>query len=151
MRCAGRARAAADRTTSTTSTAPTAEPSSHDIAQVTTIRGGARAVDFDRSGGFSIDSVSKSGTNRFTGEVGWQVSTSKMVAALQRTSASRFEQDRSWFTVNAGGPVIPGKLNFYGSYYRPRFAYGGFYRPRVWGWRGGWGGRGWGGRGWRRW
>jgi len=99
-----------------------AEPSSHDIAQVTTVRGGARAVDFDRSGGFSIDSVSKSGTNRFTGELTWQVSTSNMVAALQRTSASRYEQDRSWFTVNAGGPVIPNKLNFYGSYYRPQNA-----------------------------
>ena len=97
-----------------------AEPSSHDIAQVTTIRGGARAIDFDRSGGFSIDSVSKSGTNRFSGELSWQVSTADMVAALQRTSASRYEQDRSWFTVNAGGPVIPGKLNFYGSYYRPQ-------------------------------
>ena len=45
------------------------EPSSHDIAQVTTVRGGARAVDFDRSGGFTIDSVSKSGTNRYTGEL----------------------------------------------------------------------------------
>jgi hypothetical protein len=45
-----------------------------------------------------------------------------MVAALQRTSASRYEQDRSWFTVNAGGPVIPNKLNFYGSYYRPQNA-----------------------------
>ncbi len=42
-----------------------AEPASHDIAQVTTIRGGARAVDFDRSGGFTVDSVSKSGTNRY--------------------------------------------------------------------------------------
>jgi hypothetical protein len=99
-----------------------AEPSSHDIAQVTTVRGGARAVDFDRSGGFSIDSVSKSGTNRFTGELSWQLSTSNMVAALQRTSASRYEQDRNWFTVNAGGPVIPNKLNFYGSYYRPQHA-----------------------------
>src|SRR4029453_14813543 len=99
-----------------------AEPSSHDIAQVTTVRGGARAVDFDRSGGFSIDSVSNSGTNRFPGELTWQLSTSKMVAALQRTSASRYEQDRSWFTVNAGGPVIPNKLNFYGSYYRPQNA-----------------------------
>ncbi len=38
-----------------------AEPASHDIAQVTTIKGGAKAVDFDRSGGFSVDSVSKSG------------------------------------------------------------------------------------------
>ncbi len=30
-----------------------AEPSSHDIAQVTTLKGGARAVDFERSGGLS--------------------------------------------------------------------------------------------------
>ena len=29
------------------------EPASHDIEQVTTVRGGARAVDFDRSGGFT--------------------------------------------------------------------------------------------------
>jgi Carboxypeptidase regulatory-like domain len=94
------------------------EPSSHDIAQVTTVRGGARAVDFDRSGGFAIDSVSKSGTNRYTGELSWQVMTKDMVAALQG-SASRYEQDRNWFTVNGGGPVIPNKLNFYASYFRP--------------------------------
>ena len=49
-----------------------AEPASHDIAQVTVIKGGARAVDFDRSGGFSIDSVSKSGTSKFHGQVGYQ-------------------------------------------------------------------------------
>ncbi|HOQ61357.1 MAG TPA: carboxypeptidase regulatory-like domain-containing protein, partial [Vicinamibacterales bacterium] len=36
------------------------DPASHDIAQVTTIKGGAKAVDFERSGGFSVDSVSKS-------------------------------------------------------------------------------------------
>ena len=99
-----------------------AEPSSHDIAQVTTVRGGARAIDFDRSGGFSIDSVSKSGTNRFTGELSWQLMRHGMVAALQRTSASRYEQDRSWFTVNVGGPVLTNRLNFYGSYYRPQNA-----------------------------
>jgi hypothetical protein len=95
------------------------EPSSHDIAQVTTVRGGARAVDFDRSGGFTIDSVSKSGTNRYTGELTWQVMTKDMVATLQRTNASRYEQDRNWFTVNAGGPVIPDRLNFYASYFHP--------------------------------
>ncbi len=44
-----------------------AEPASHDIAQVTTIKGGAKAVDFDRAGGFSVDSVSKSGTSRVLG------------------------------------------------------------------------------------
>ena len=44
-----------------------AEPASHDIAQITVIKGGARAVDFHRAGGFAVDSVSKSGTNRFSG------------------------------------------------------------------------------------
>ena len=34
------------------------KPASHDIAQVTTLKGGARAVDFERSAGFSIDTVS---------------------------------------------------------------------------------------------
>lgn len=97
-----------------------AEPASHDIAQVTTIKGGARAVDFDRSGGFTIDSVSKSGTNRFSGELGFQWQGDNMVAALDSGSASRYELDRSWLTANIGGPVVPEKLFFYASYYRPQ-------------------------------
>ncbi len=96
-----------------------AEPASHDIAQVTTIKGGARAIDFDRSGGFTIDSVSKSGSSRFAGEVSFQVQNDNMVAPLDTGSASRFEQDRSWLTGNFGGPIIPNRLHFYGSYYRP--------------------------------
>ena len=58
------------------------EPASHDIEQVTTVRGGARAVDFDRSGGFTIDSVSKSGTNRFSGMIQSQFQTPGMSAEL---------------------------------------------------------------------
>jgi hypothetical protein len=100
------------------------EPSSHDIAQVTTIRGGARAVDFDRSGGFTIDTVSKSGTNRYSGELSYQIQNSNMVADLVSGSASRYEQDRSWLTANIGGPVIPERLFFYGSYYRPEIRRG---------------------------
>lgn len=96
------------------------EPASHDIAQVTTVRGGARAVDFDRSGGFTVDSVSKSGTNRFHGELGYQLQTADMAAALETGSRSRFEQDRAWLTANLGGPVVPDLLYFYGSYYRPQ-------------------------------
>lgn len=95
------------------------EPASHDIAQVTTIKGGARAIDFDRAGGFSIDSVSKTGTNRFTGMVNFQLQDSSMVAELDSGSASRYDQDRRWTTVNAGGPILPNKVFFYGSYYRP--------------------------------
>ncbi len=96
-----------------------AEPSSHDIAQVTTIKGGATAVDFDRAGGFSIDSVSKSGTNRYMGDVSFQLQTSDMAAGLKTGSQSRYQQDRTWFTGSVGGPIVPSKLNFYASYYRP--------------------------------
>ncbi|HXW06000.1 MAG TPA: carboxypeptidase regulatory-like domain-containing protein [Vicinamibacterales bacterium] len=96
-----------------------AEPAAHDIAQVTTIKGGARAVDFDRSGGFTIDSVSKSGTNRYSGEISYQVQTAGMSAALTSGAQSRYEADRSWLTANVGGPVIPNRLHFYTSYYRP--------------------------------
>ena len=96
-----------------------AEPASHDIAQVTTIKGGARAVDFDRSGGFTIDSVSKSGANRYAGEVSYQFQTPAMTAALTSGALSRYEAERSWFTGNFGGPVIPNRVHFYASYYRP--------------------------------
>jgi hypothetical protein len=61
------------------------EPASHDIAQVTTIKGGARAIDFDRSGGFTIDSASKSGTNRYSGELAYEYQGDNMVAGLIAT------------------------------------------------------------------
>jgi hypothetical protein len=95
------------------------EPASHDVAQVTTIKGGARAIDFDRSGGFTIDSVSKSGTNRYSGEFSFQLMDDSMVGKLNTGSPSRFEQDRSWIVANIGGPIVREKLFFYGSYYRP--------------------------------
>jgi hypothetical protein len=96
-----------------------AEPASHDIAQVTTIKGGARAVDFDRSGGFTIDSVSKSGANRFAGEISYQFQGANMSAELTSGAQSRYQADRSWLTANFGGPVIPNRVHFYASYYRP--------------------------------
>ncbi len=95
------------------------EPASHDIAQVTTIKGGAKAVDFDRAGGFSIDSASKSGTNRFQGMVSFQLQNAGMTADLTDQSLSKYERNNQWVTVNGGGPVLPNKIFFYGSYYRP--------------------------------
>jgi hypothetical protein len=96
-----------------------AEPASHDIAQVTTIKGGARAVDFDRSGGFTIDSVSKSGANRYAGEISYQAQTPAMTADLTSGAQSRYDANRSWLTANFGGPVIPNRVHFYASYFRP--------------------------------
>jgi hypothetical protein len=97
----------------------TAEPSTHDVAQVTTVRGGARAIDFDRSGGFTMDTVSKSGTSRYMGELSYQIQNNNMVAEQVRETASRFDRDRRWLTLNLGGPVLQDRLFFYGSFYRP--------------------------------
>jgi hypothetical protein len=95
------------------------EPASHDIEQVTTVRGGARAVDFDRSGGFTVDSVSKSGTNRFSGMAQFQFQTPGMADDLTGQTVSRYEQTRSWTSVNVGGPIVSDQLFFFGSYFRP--------------------------------
>jgi hypothetical protein len=96
-----------------------AEPASHDIAQVTVITGGARAVDFDRSGGFLIDSISKSGTNTFHGEGGYQFQRASMSAGLNSGILSRYQQNRTWWNASVGGPILNDILFFYGSYYRP--------------------------------
>ncbi len=96
-----------------------AEPASHDIAQVTVIKGGSRAVEFDRSGGFSIDSVSKSGTSQYHGQISYQLQSASMSSDLTSGIQSRYEQDRDWLNLNLGGPVIGDQLYFYGSYYRP--------------------------------
>ncbi len=96
-----------------------AEPAAHDIAQVNVVKGGARAVDFQRAGGFAIDSVSKSGTGTFHGQASFRLQTQGMAAALTSGSASQYDQNRYWTDLNIGGPVIPEKMYLYGSYYRP--------------------------------
>ncbi len=96
-----------------------AEPASYDIAQVTTIKGGAKAIDFNRSGGFTIDSVSKSGTNRFMGQLSAQTQRHSFTSGLKSGTNSKFDQDRNWFNLNLGGPILADRLFFYGSYYRP--------------------------------
>jgi hypothetical protein len=96
-----------------------AEPASHDIAQVTTVKGGARAVDFNRAGGFAIDSVSKSGTSEYHGQLSYQLQTKDMSKELTSGAQSRYEQDRDWLNASLGGPILKDRLYFYGSYYRP--------------------------------
>jgi hypothetical protein len=96
-----------------------AEPSTHDIAQVNVVRGAAKATDFDRAAGFQIDSVSKSGTNKFSGEVEYQFLNHGMVAKQAGTVNTIFQKDSNWSTVNVGGPILSDRLFFYGSYYRP--------------------------------
>ncbi len=97
-----------------------AEPSSHDIAQVSVVRGGAKAIGFNRSGGFLMNTVSKSGTDELHGEISYQVQTSSLTGDRDTgDNPAEFEEDRSWTTLSLGGPIIKDRLHFYTSYYRP--------------------------------
>jgi hypothetical protein len=95
-----------------------AEPASYDIAQVTVVKGGAKAIDFIRAGGFNIDSVSKSGTSRYSGQASWQFQSHNMSAGLDN-GASRVRAEPLLTTANVGGPILKDHLLF-GSYYRPQ-------------------------------
>lgn len=95
------------------------DPASHDIAQVTTIKGGAKAVDFDRAGGFTVDSISKSGTASFSGLLSYKLQNPSMSSDLTSASLSQYKNDLGWLTANLGGPILKRKAYFYGSYYRP--------------------------------
>lgn len=99
----------------------TADPNNHDIAQVSVIRGGAKATDFDRAGGFQIDTVTKSGTNKFTGEASLEVLNKNFIASQSNAQVLTYQQDRSWANFNLGGPILADRLFFYGSYYRPTY------------------------------
>ena len=83
-----------------------AEPASHDIAQVTVVKGGAKAIDFNRAGGFDVDSVSKSGTSAFHGQAGYRFQNAGMSAELNNGSLARYDQDRAWTDRNVGGPIL---------------------------------------------
>jgi len=97
------------------------QPNTRDISQVTIVKGGATATEFNRAGGFLIDTISKSGTNDFSGEVAYQVMNKSFVANQTGPQNLTYAQDRTWANVNIGGPIVRDRLFFYGSYYRPEF------------------------------
>ncbi len=97
-----------------------AEPSSHDIAQVSVVRGGAKAIGFNRSGGFLMNTLSKSGTDEFHGEISYQMQSASMTGDLKTgDNPEEFDEDKTWTTLSLGGPIIRDRLYFYTSYYRP--------------------------------
>ncbi len=96
-----------------------AEPSTHDIEQVSIVKGGAKALDFNRSGGFTINTLSKSGKSQFHGLASYQVQTDGMTGSRDVSSASEFDRDQDWATASIAGPIVQDNLFFYASYYRP--------------------------------
>jgi len=96
------------------------EPSTHDIAQVSIVRGGAKAIGFNRSGGFLMNTVSKRGTDEFHGEVSYRIQSASLTGEQDKgSSPATYDEDRTWTTLNLGGPIVPDQLYFYASYYRP--------------------------------
>tara|TARA_R110002126_G_scaffold98045_14_gene228125 strand:- start:17619 stop:20651 length:3033 start_codon:yes stop_codon:yes gene_type:complete len=93
------------------------EPSTHDIEMVSMERGGAKAVGFNRSGGFAINTQSKSGTNEFKGGIEYKLQNSDFSASPKGGTIQ--DTDSSWITASLAGPLIQDQLFFYGSYYRP--------------------------------
>jgi hypothetical protein len=104
----------------------------HDVEQISILKGGAKAMDFNRAGGFLFDSVSKSGTSEFNGMLSYQIQNDALTSEVKSGTASTYERDRTWATLNVGGPVFRERLFFYGSYYRPNIsdeASSNFYGP----------------------
>ena len=97
----------------------TTEPASYDIEQVSFIRGGVKAIDFNRAGGLTVNSVTRSGTNAWRGLVNYQFQTASMTGDVTDESDETFDEDKDWLTLGIGGPLWKDKAFFYGSYYRP--------------------------------
>jgi len=90
-------------------------PSTHDVAHVSVERGGARAVGFNRNAGVTLNTESKSGTNEFGAKVTYRLQKGTWQADDEDGLST--EDDISYITVGAGGPLIEDQLYFYGSYY----------------------------------
>ena len=86
------------------------EPSSHDIEQVAVVKGGADATSFNRAGGITVNTVSRSGTNAFHGALSYQIQPESLIADRETISASVFEEDKSWAVANIGGPIVKDRL-----------------------------------------
>lgn len=95
------------------------EPSTHDMDQVAVSLGGAAALDFNRSGGFTLNSISKSGTDAFTGEVAYQVQPGSLTAPYKNVSAVVFDDTQTYANGSVGGPLVKERLFFFFSYFRP--------------------------------
>ena len=62
-----------------------AEPSTHDIDQVTFVRGGVDAIGFNRSGGFTMDSMARTGTDQLKARVEFAAVPHGLVAEQEAT------------------------------------------------------------------
>lgn len=98
----------------------TSEPTLQDIEQFSVMRGGAKATGFNRSGGFIINSISRSGTNKFTGNLTLRAEPASWRASnRQGQDPLAGEQESLWANASAGGPLTKDRLYYYVSVFAP--------------------------------
>ncbi|WP_299265898.1 carboxypeptidase regulatory-like domain-containing protein [uncultured Psychrosphaera sp.] len=97
------------------------EPSTQDVAFVSIDRGGAKAIGFNRAGGMSINTMSKSGTNDFHASVEYRIEPKGLVADKKTTDSSTlsYKENKTWMSANVSGALLEDELFFYGSYFGP--------------------------------
>jgi hypothetical protein len=78
-------------------------PSTHDIAHVSVERGGARAVGFNRSAGVTLNTESKSGTDKWTGDITYRLQKGSWQADDEDGLST--EDDIGFITAGIGGPI----------------------------------------------
>lgn len=93
------------------------EPATHDIAFVSVDRGGAKAIGFNRAGGFAVNSATKSGTNEFHGSLKYRMQNANFSSTP--VGGEIADYDRDWITGSISGPILEDQLFFYASYFRP--------------------------------
>ena len=101
------------------------EPSTQDVAYVSIDRGGSKAIGFNRAGGISVNTLSKSGTNDFHASIEYRIEPASLASDKKTTESSTetFEEDKTWFSANMSGALIEDTLFFYGSYFGPEVTY----------------------------
>ena len=85
-------------------------PSTHDIAHVSVERGGARAVGFNRNAGVTLNTESKSGTDKWKGDITYRLQKGSWQADDEDGLST--EDDIGYITVGVGGPLIEDQLYF---------------------------------------
>jgi hypothetical protein len=88
-----------------------------DIKEVSIVRGGISA-EFGRTGGMVVNAITKSGTNDLRGEARGEAQPSSLVAD-NKNAAVQNTDDRSFYGLALGGPILHDRLWFYGSASRP--------------------------------
>ena len=89
-----------------------------DVLEVSLKRAGVTA-EFGRTGGMVVNAITKSGTNRFAGEVRFEDQPSSFISANKNATVQN-TPGRNTATASLGGPIVRDRFWFYGSASLPR-------------------------------